>query len=238
MYDVSDENRDRRWAAQGTLWVALETSLRLLHPMMPFVTEELWQRLPGRGALGPGETETIMLAKYPEFRSSNVDEDAERLMAETMKVVRACRSLRASYHVPNKTLLRFFIKASRDCASDATRQLADIMTLAKASTVEVNAADVPRTVGTFILDDQLTVFMDVKGLIDFDVEIRRLNKNLHEALPQIQALEERMEADGYQNAPDTVRKSNQDRLESLRKKRSELEAALTNFESLKRLEDS
>jgi valyl-tRNA synthetase len=80
--------------------------------------------------------------------------------------------------------------------------------------------------------------MDVKGLIDFDVEIRRLNKNLHEALPQIQALEERMGADGYQNAPDTVRKSNQDRLESLRKKRSELEAALTNFESLKRLEDS
>jgi valyl-tRNA synthetase len=44
-------NKDAKWAAQATLWVTLESGLRLLHPMMPFVTEELWQRLPGRGTL-------------------------------------------------------------------------------------------------------------------------------------------------------------------------------------------
>lgn len=98
------------------------------------------------------ESESIMLAKYPEFRHCHVDAEAERLMAETIKIVKAYRSLRAAYHVPNKSLIRFFIKTSHDCASDAISQLDDIMTLAKASAVEVNAADVPCTVVTIIFD--------------------------------------------------------------------------------------
>jgi len=66
VYDLTPENADARWAAQATLWITIESGLRLLHPMMPFVTEELWQRLPGRGTLGADETETIMIAPYPE----------------------------------------------------------------------------------------------------------------------------------------------------------------------------
>jgi valyl-tRNA synthetase len=238
VYDKSEPSKDRRWAAQATLWVSLETSLRLLHPMMPFVTEELWQRLPGRGTLGTTETETIMLASYPEFRVSYVDEEAERLMAETMKIVRACRSLRASYHIPNKTLTSFFIRTSTDGAADAANQLDDIKTLGKASSIEINAAEVPDTVGAFIVDDRLTVFMDVKGLIDFKAEIGRLDKNLKTTLPQIETLEKKMAADGYENVPEAVRRSNQERLESLTNKRRDLEDAIAKFENLAMLEST
>jgi valyl-tRNA synthetase len=239
VYDKSDENKDSRWAAQATLWVSLETSLRLLHPMMPFVTEELWQRLPGRGTLGPTETDTIMLAPYPQFDASHVDEEAERLMAETMKIVRACRSLRASYHIPVKTLTRFFVRMSTaEAAADAASQVDDIKTLGKASEVLINAVDVPETVGTFIVDDQLTVLMDVKGLIDFKVEIARLDKNLKTTAPQIETLEKKMTAEGYDNVPEDVRKSNQERLDSLRKKRDDLQEAISNFEKLALLEST
>lgn len=55
---------EAKLAAQRTLWIALDQGLRLLHPIMPFVTEELWQRLPGRGTLG--ESESIMLSPYPQ----------------------------------------------------------------------------------------------------------------------------------------------------------------------------
>lgn len=236
VYDKSEENRDRRWAAQATLWVALEMSLRLLHPMMPFVTEELWQRLPGRGTLGSDETESIMLAKYPDFKPAFVDEEAERLMSETLKVVRACRSLRASYHIPNKTLTNFFLKASTEAASDAAKQLDDIKTLGKASNVGINALDVPKTVGTFIADEKVTVYMDVKGLIDFKIEIGRLDKNLKATIPQIELLERKMAAEGYEKVPEDVRQANEERLESLQKKRGDLEEAIADFEKLALLE--
>jgi len=241
VYDKSEANKDSRWAAQATLWVSMETGLRLLHPMMPFVTEELWQRLPGRGTLGDAETESIMVAKYPEVTDTFIDEEAERLMAETMKIVKACRSLRSSYHIPHKVLTHFYIKISIDGEADTLSQLDDIKTLGKASSVEVNPPDdnVPASVGTVIVDDQLTVLMDVKGLIDFKVEIARLEKNLTSTVPQIHQLEHKMSADGYEDkVPEELKTSNTERLESLLKKKTDLEEAIANFKKLELLEKS
>lgn len=240
VYDKSDDNKDSRWAAQATLWLSLETGLRLLHPMMPFVTEELWQRLPGRGTLGDSEPESIMLAPYPECIATFVDEEAERVMAETLKIVKACRSLRASYHIPNKTLTHFYVKIAEDGAATARAQIDDIKTLGNASSVEINPADdkIPASVGTTIVDDQLTVFMDVKGLVDFKVEINRLQKNLKSTLPQIKQLEHKMAADGYEEkVPEDLKKSNVEKLEALQKKKSDLEEAIANFEKLDLLEN-
>lgn len=241
VYDKSEENKDSRWAAQATLWVTLESALRLLHPMMPFVTEELWQRLPGRGTLGANETESIMLAPYPECVESYKNEEVENSMAETMKIVKACRSLRASYSIPNKTLTKFFVKVSGPGEAAGEAQLDDIKTLGKASDLVLNApdSDVPATVGTTIVDDQLTVLMDVKGLIDFTVEIGRLQKTLKSTLPQIDQMEKKMAADGYEEkVPDDLKALNTERLEALRKKKADLEEAIASFEKLQVLESS
>jgi len=235
----SDDNKDSRWAAQATLWVCMEAGLRLLHPMMPFVSEELWQRLPGRGTLGADEPESIMLAPYPECSGSFVDEDAERMMAETMKIVKSCRSIRASYHIPNKTLTRFFIKIAGDGAQIAEAQIDDIKTLGKAESADINPPDdkVPATVGTIIVDDQLTVLMDVHGLVDFKVEISRLQKNLKSTLPLIHSLEQKISAEGYEEkVPEDLRKSNQEKLESLQKTKLDLEEAIANMEKLELLD--
>ena len=235
VYDSSEENKEKRWAAQASLWVALETGLRLLHPMMPFVTEELWQRLPGRGTLGSSEPETIMLAPYPECDSSFVDEATETSMAETMKIIRACRSLRASYNIANKVQTHFYVKATGIALSAAEAQKDDIMTLGKASRVDMNVdeSEVPETVGTVIVDDQLTVMMNVKGLVDYDVEIKRLEKNLNATLPALNSLQSKMAADGYEdNVPSDLKAANVEKLESLQKKLSDLEEAIENFKKL------
>lgn len=230
---------DAKWAAQATLWVALETQLRLLHPMMPFITEELWQRLPGRGTLGGDETPTIMLAKYPEFNADYVDETAEQSMALILDIVKACNSIRASYNIVPKTLTHFFIKMTEG-ADIATAQVDDIATLGKGSKVDINPADgtIPQSVGTMVVSDSVTLYVDLKGMVDFKTEIDRLSKNLNKAKGPMEQLEKKMEADGYEkNVPDDLKQANIEKLEGYKKQVSSIEEAIANFERLLSLED-
>mmetsp|Transcript_17994 Transcript_17994/g.29072 ORF Transcript_17994/g.29072 Transcript_17994/m.29072 type:complete len:1073 (+) Transcript_17994:108-3326(+) len=237
--DRSEENKDARWAAQATLWVALETQLRLLHPMMPFITEELWQRLPGRGTLGDSETPTIMLAKYPECNEAYKNQQIEDAMQSILEIVKACRSLRSSYHILPKTLTHFYLKVTE--GDDVVKaQKDDIMTLGKGSEVEINPPEesIPDSVGTIIVNDSLTVLVDLKGMVDFKTEIGRLNKNLKNAKGPMEQLERKMAADGYaEKVPEDLKQANIEKLEGLKKKVTDIEEAIANFERLLSLED-
>ncbi|CAB9509855.1 Valine--tRNA ligase (Fragment) [Seminavis robusta] len=237
----NNDDKDSRWAAQATLWVALDIGMRLLHPMMPFVTEELWQRLPGRGTLGPDETQTIMLAKYPECIDEYLNPEVEASMAATMKVINACRSLRASYRIVDKVKTHFFVKINGPDEAAVAAQTDDIKTLAKASAVDINPAEdaIPQTVGTVVIDEQTTLLMDLKGLVDYEAEIKRLSKSLNSTLPILNKLEKTIAAPGYkENAAENLQKENHEKLEGLQKKKADIEEAIKNFERLKLLETS
>jgi valyl-tRNA synthetase len=235
--DSSDEKKEDRWAAQATLWVALEAQLRLLHPMMPFITEELWQRLPGRGTLGQYETPTIMLAKYPECIEAYKNDEVEKSMATTMEIVTACRSLRSSYNIVPKTLTHFYIKVT-DGEEIVKAQSSDIMTLGRGSQVDVNPENTPDSVGTVIVNDTTTVLIDLKGMVDFKTEIDRLNKNLMKQKVPLEQLEKKMAADGYdEKVPDDLKKNNMEKLESYKKQVLDIEEAIGNFQRLLSLEE-
>lgn len=234
-----DSTADARWAAQATLWVSLEVQLRLLHPMMPFITEELWQRLPGRGTLGESETPTIMLAKYPEVNTDYINDKAEESMTIILDIVKACRSLRSSYNILPKNLTHFYINMT-DGADIAKAQADDIATLGKGSQVDVNApeASIPDSVGTMIVNDAITLFVDLKGMVDFKTEIGRLNKSLKNAKGPMEQLENKMGSDGYEkNVPEDLKQANVEKLDGLKKKVSGIEEAIANFERLLSLED-
>jgi len=233
------EKKDARWAAQATLWVALETQLRLLHPMMPFITEELWQRLPGRGTLGQTETSTVMLAKYPEIVDSYKNDKCEESMILTLEIVKACRSLRSSYNIKPKDLTHFFIKISEG-ADVVQAQVDDIMTLGSGSQVDINPLDgnIPDSVGTMVVNDAVTVLVDLKGKVDFKTEIGRLNKNLKNAKGPMEQLENKMATTGYQEkVPADLKIANDEKLNGLRKKCADIEEAIANFDRLLTLED-
>ena len=236
VYEENEENKDKRWAAQGTLWIAMEVGLRLLHPMMPFVTEELWQRLPGRGTLGESEPASIMIASYPEATESFKNDAAEESMAHVMKVVDACRSLRASYHIPHKTQTHFFIKCNGPGEAAIRDQAEDIKTLGRASALDINGTE-SEIVGTIVVNDSLTVLMDVKGLVDYKVEITRMQKSLESTVPAIETLQRKMAADGYEEkVPKDLQEANKQKLESLLGKKTEVEAAIANLERLQLLD--
>jgi len=204
--------------------------------MMPFVTEELWQRLPGRGTLGDSEPASIMIAKYPECTEAFKDDAAEESMAYTRKVIEACRSLRASYNIPHKTQTHFFIKCSGPGEAAIREQVDDIKTLGKASAVDINGKE-SEIVGTVVVDDSLTVLMDVKGLVDYKVEIARLQKSLKSTMPAIETLQRKMAADGYaEKVPMDLQEANKTKLESLLGKKTEVGTAIENLEKLQLLD--
>jgi valyl-tRNA synthetase len=238
VYDNSEENADKKWAAQATLWTCLETGLRLLHPMLPFVSEELWQRLPGRGTLGHDEKESIMISEYPQCNDAYKNAEAEASMMTTLKVIKSCRSLRASYQITNKTQTKFYVKAIVD-ESIIKGQISDIITLGNASSVEVNVDEsaIPETVGIDVVDDQTTVFMDIKGLVDYDAEIKKLEKNLSKTMPALQNLEKKMQAKGYEeNVKEDLKAQNAEKYEGLVKKVAEIHSAIENFRRLAELD--
>ncbi|MCA1663874.1 MAG: class I tRNA ligase family protein, partial [Myxococcales bacterium] len=100
LYDDSNEvmAQKRKRAAQGCLSMSLETACRLLHPFMPFITEEIWQQLP-KATGTPG---SIMITMYPVADASLVDEAAERQMALIQDVIVAVRNLVSEYNVKGK----------------------------------------------------------------------------------------------------------------------------------------
>ena len=156
-----------------------------------------------------------MISKYPQCNDAYKNVEAEASMATTLKIIKSCRSLRASYQITNKTQTKFYVKATVD-ESVIKSQISDIVTLGSASSVEVNVDEsvIPQTVGIDVVDDQTTVFMDIKGLVDYDAEINKLEKNLSKTLPALQNLEKKMQAKGYEeNVQEDLKAQNAEKYE-------------------------
>ena len=91
----------------------LETSLRLLHPYMPFVTEELWQNLKSRLPSDWPATESIMVATYPEAEDTIIDSEAERVMESVIEIIHSVRNARAQYKVDSARWIEAQIHADK-----------------------------------------------------------------------------------------------------------------------------
>merc|ERR1712166_970385 len=149
-------------------------------------------------------------------------------MTLTLEIVKACRSLRASYNIQPKDLTHFFIKMTEG---------ADVVQ----TQVDINPPDedIPDSVGTMVVNDTITVLVDLKGKVDFKTEIGRLNKNLKKTKGPMDQLENKMTTDGYQeNVPDDLKIANGEKLVGLKKKCADIEEAIVNFERLLTLEDN
>ena len=104
------QSRERRWRVQGCLVAALETAMRLLHPFMPFVTEEIWQQLPKAA----GAPQSIMITLYPVRDVRFLDDASEASMALVQKVVVALRGIRADKNLPSSARLTAILTVGDD----------------------------------------------------------------------------------------------------------------------------
>ena len=163
------EDPAARNRVQHTLVTTLETTLRLLHPFMPYITEELWQRLPHAGP-------SIMVAPYPTSAVTG-DAVAEREMALLMQTVTAIRNIRGEMRLSPAQTLTATVKAAPADEPLLRTAIALVETLARARVTIDPAAARPRASALGVVG-QSEVYVELEGLVDLAAERQRLEKEI------------------------------------------------------------
>jgi len=220
---------EERAAVQHTLIFVLDKALRLLHPMMPYLTEEIWQKLPIHAATsGADDRPALIVADWtsPEDFAALRDEDAERRIELLKAVVSATRSTRARYQLSPRTELAVSVKASE--ASDEAllnelktqiTQLAHISEL----TIDTNLAKPAQSAAT--VAEGLEIYVSLVGLVDFEAEKARLTKERDKVAKDLAKLEKKLSNEGF------LAKAAAEIIEKDRNKAADLRKALTKFDA-------
>ena len=161
--------------AKDVLVYVLSNTLKLLHPFMPFITEEIWQSLPHDG-------ESIMISKWPEYSEALAFDAEENEMEKIMEAVRAIRNRRAEMNVAPSKKAKYFVAT----ADKETFEFAGVFMkrLASASEVEVgDSFDIDGAVA--IVTSDAKIYIPMGELIDFEAERARLNKEKDKALKEL-----------------------------------------------------
>jgi len=170
--------QDEKDAALSTLFHVLETTLRLAHPIIPFITEEIWQNIAPL-IMDVKEGDTIMLKDFPEYDASQVDEKALKEQEFLKSFIIAVRNIRAEYNLsPTHKLSALLISSNGDdrIAEDNFRNLAQLASLESVSSL---AKDAERPfAASRLLNADTEVLVPLKGVVDKEQELRRIDKEI------------------------------------------------------------
>ncbi|CAJ0572580.1 unnamed protein product, partial [Mesorhabditis spiculigera] len=222
-------------AARRVLYHCAETGLRLISPLMPFISEELWQRLPKRGT----EAASIVVADYPEPEQyPYVDKSLETRVAFAMDIVRQVRSLRSDYELTNKVKTELFVSFLAQADAQSLQGLdALIATLTSSSKVSLftkeQSAQIPTkgcshvTLSSTNAQSTSNIYILLEGIIDIDKERAKLGGKKEKLDVQIKKLLELESKPDYESkVPLGVRTNNQEKKETLEKEVRSLESAI------------
>ncbi|KAI6108704.1 tRNA synthetases class I-domain-containing protein [Pisolithus croceorrhizus] len=219
---------ETRTSAQQTLYTCLDYGLRLLHPFMPFVTEELWQRLPRRINDDP----SIMVSRYPTQDSRFVFDDAERQFELVLAVVRTGRSLAASYNLQSD--IQLFIHASdagetKLLESQAPTMASLIKGCSKVAVIG-DLSQLPPGCGSTALSPTVAIYLAVQGFIDLEAEVAKLEKKIHAVNLNLDKLLKATSQPDYRDSvPTTVQQANEDKQKVLEAEIAALQQSKSMF---------
>jgi len=169
---ADDAGTPRREAARSVLLHVLSGLLRMLHPAMPFITEELWEKLPGCSGF-------IATSSWPTSDEFAIDETAEAAMETLQKTVVQIRHLRAESRVDAGKRIAVMLHATDDAVARSLREQADLIaTLVRAESVSVVDSIEDGLVAARGLAGQVQIALPLAGLMDFEAERERLTKEL------------------------------------------------------------
>jgi len=211
--------------SKPTLLYVFESSLRLLHPFMPFITEELWQNLPHKG-------ESIVIAPYPECDPELTDENAESQTELVQEIIVKVRNIRAEMNVDAKQTVPVRIATNDPKLTELLSSAREyIFKLAQVNQVEI----IPKLSGDKLAAQAvaggLAIEVPLAGLIDVEAERLRLTKEMEKVRREIDKLERTLSNTSFTDrAPREVVEENRRRLADYRDQAAKL------AEGLKRLE--
>ncbi|KYZ76801.1 valine--tRNA ligase [Anaerosporomusa subterranea] len=164
------EDQANRATAQYVIWFVLSNTMKLLHPFMPFLTEEIWQHLPHEG-------ESLIIAEWPKQQTELTDAAAEQAMTVLMDSIKAIRNMRAEVNVPpGKKTEAVLAAANAEIAAILTTNQAYIRTLAASEPTVILAGEAKPDNAMAAVVNGVEIYLPMKGLIDIEKETARLNK--------------------------------------------------------------
>lgn len=178
---------------QDILVHVLDQTLKLIHPFMPFISEEIWQHLPHEG-------ETIVLAPWPEYKEEVKFAEAVKEMNLVMDIIRSVRNIRAEVNVPMSRKVELMIKPDQD----------DVLELLQRNEETIrrfcNTSSLQIDVGLSHPDKAMTavvsgaeLFLPLSGLMDLEQEVRRLEKELEVLNSEVERVDKKLSNPGFVN---------------------------------------
>ena len=230
-----------RAIAQATLVSVLERSLRLLHPIMPFVTEEVWQHLKAAcqptlwPVSGPSHPESLMITPWPTVDPAQLDDQAEADMALLVDLIRQIRNARTEFDVtPGKVIPAIVVAGDELVMLQEQRTLlAFLARLDEAQLVVTRTLEEkPHKAIALVAPQGVEAYLPLAGLVDLDQEIARLRKALAETQREIERAEGRLANQEFiAKAPPQVIQKDRERLAAQQERRDRLEARLRALEA-------
>ncbi|MDZ7660583.1 valine--tRNA ligase [Fodinibius sp.] len=199
-----------------------EQLMKLLHPFMPFITEEIWQLIRNRDT-----DEAMIVASWPEFDKSAVSESDRELFESIQKMISAIRNIRAEFNLNPNDEIDLLIKAKDDTMANALSENEWIFRkLQSIDSFEVSAnLKKPETSASAVIEGT-ELFVPLEGLIDLDKERKRIQKEIDRLEGFLKSIEGKLNNDGFvNNAPEDV----------VQKERDKKEDTETNLEKLREI---
>src|SRR5205823_4505634 len=194
---TAETNSPERNVARARLISILEQSLRLLHPFMPYLTEELWQRLPVNHSQSLDRAHvhaepTIMLAAYPQSDEALVDERAESEMQAVIDLISRVRNIRSEMNIKPGDRIELLIAAKSDLQSVFAASSDQIARLTRAQVSIDGNIEMPKTSARAVLAGGAEVAVPLEGLIDFAQERARLSREKEKLQQEAEKLENQL----------------------------------------------
>ncbi|MBA7668704.1 Valine--tRNA ligase [subsurface metagenome] len=209
----------------------LETSLRLLHPYMPFVTEELWQNLKSHLPPEWQATESIMVATYPEADKAVIDPQAERIMEAIIEIIHSIRNVRAQYQVESSHWIEAQIHAG-EFTPAITAYSQAIQTLARVRPVTfLDSRQAPPSENAVVLVlKEAEVVIPMASMVAAEAERKRLQKEIEKSQAEVARLEARLNDKAFlTRAPAAIVDKERDKLAERKDKLERLKEQLTRL---------
>ena len=224
-----------RAATQTVLAQVLETALRLLHPIMPFITEEIWQTLPesvrnaecGMRKIGK-PCESIMVAAYPVADEAMINAQIEQDMQMVMDLIMAIRNIRGEMNIAPSMQIPVIVKVETSELGDHLEKSASyVKTLARLSELRVGIAEAkPKTAATAVIKGA-EVYVPLEGVLDLSQERDRLQKEIAKIAKDIEVFSKKLSNKSFvDRAPKEVVEKDTAKLEEFKVKREKLEQSL------------
>jgi len=210
----------------------LEASLRLLHPFMPFITEELWQNLAKRLPEGWQETESIMIAPYPESDNTAFDTESERVMESIIEVVRSIRNVRAEYRVETGRLIEAQIYGGElnSVMAPYSQAIQSLARVKPPAFLEGRLEGTPGEDALALVLKEADVVIPLGSMVNLEAEKERLQKEMGTIQSEVARLGARLSDKAFlTKAPASVVDKERDKLVAAKDKLERLKQQLGRF---------